>query len=53
MTLYDREDPSQNEVLTARVVGDDLIRRNLIQTFGPDTVAEAVNRGFKPIAAKA
>ena len=48
MTVYDCEDPEQFSVLEARIESDDLLARKLVQTFGPDTPAEARNRGFRP-----
>ena len=34
--------------LTERVAAAEMYERNLLQTFGPDTLAEARNRGFRP-----
>ncbi len=48
MTVYDCEDPAQFAALEERVDGEDLVGRKLIQTYGPDTLAEARNRGFRP-----
>ena len=47
MIVYDCDDPEQFVLLEQRVDYDDLLRRNLIQTYGPDTLAEARNRGFR------
>jgi hypothetical protein len=49
MFVYDTDDDAQAASLTARIDAHDLVGANLIQTFGPDTVAEARNRGFSPI----
>ena len=49
MRVYDTDDPAQAERITARVAADDLFRRNLLQSFAPDDLAEARNRGFKPV----
>jgi hypothetical protein len=49
MVVYDTDDDSQAEELTARVGADDLQGRNLLQSFAPDELAEARNRGFKPV----
>ena len=49
MLVYDTDDDTQAETLAKRIDGDDLLERNLLQTFGPDTVAEARNRGFAPL----
>ena len=46
MVVYDTDDPDHVAVLAGRVADDQLIERNLIQTFGPDEVAEARSRGF-------
>lgn len=48
MVFYDSEDEEQFEELSTRVETDDLVRRDLIQTFAPDEPFEARNRGFKP-----
>ncbi|MFO7299769.1 MAG: hypothetical protein DIU67_006215 [Actinomycetes bacterium] len=50
MRVYDCDDPAQFEELKARVEADDLVGRCMIQTFGPDTLDEARNRGFEPAA---
>ena len=47
MTVYDCDDPSQAAELEARVRDDDLLVANMLQTFGPDTLPEARNRGFR------
>lgn len=49
MRVYDCDDPSDFRLLEQRVQTEDLVRRNLLQSFGPDTAAEAANRGFRPI----
>jgi hypothetical protein len=49
MLVYDTDDETQADTLSQRIDDDDLIERNLLQTFGPDTVAEARNRGFAPL----
>ena len=46
MTVYDCDDPDQFELLQGRVERDDLMGRKLLQSFGPDELAEARNRGF-------
>ena len=48
MIVYDCDDEDQFGALESRVDGEGLVARNLIQTFGPDTLAEARNRSFKP-----
>ena len=47
MVVYDCDDRDQLSTLEARLEDDDLLGRNLIQSFGPDTLAEARNRGFR------
>ena len=47
MIVYDCDDSDQLARLQARLGEDDLLGRNLIQSFGPDTLAEARNRGFR------
>lgn len=48
MVVYDCDDPAQLEELESRVATADLLGRNQLQAFGPDTADEAINRGFKP-----
>jgi hypothetical protein len=50
MLVYDTEDSDQRSVLAGRLADDDLVGRNLLQTFGPDTLPEARNRGFRAVA---
>lgn len=49
MRVYDCDDESQFEEVQQRVTDDDLVARKLMQSFAPDTVDEARNRGFRPI----
>jgi len=46
MRVYDCDDDDQFAELESRVPALD--GRNLFQTFGPDALAEAINRGFRP-----
>jgi hypothetical protein len=48
MRVYDCDDPAQYEDLEMRVREEDLLGRNQLLAFAPDTVAEARNRGFRP-----
>lgn len=48
MRVYDCDDDTSSRELGIRVERDLLVRRNLIQTFAPDTLEEAANRGFRP-----
>ena len=47
MKVYDCDDEDQFAVLEARVLGEGLLEANLLQVFGPDTLPEARNRGFR------
>lgn len=48
MTVHDCDAPRQLALLRRRMDEEDLLGRKLIQTFAPDTLAEARNRGFRP-----
>ncbi len=48
MVCYDCDDNDQFEELRSRVDGEGLIGANLLQSFAPDTLEEARNRGFRP-----
>ena len=50
MRVYDTDDADQAAALASRVEEDALVERLLIQTFGPDTLAEARNRGFRAVS---
>ena len=47
MLLFDCDDDDQFARLVERVETEDLITANGLQSFGPDTAAEARNRGFR------
>lgn len=47
MTVYDCDDPAQFERLAMRIEMEGLGDRLELSTFGPDTAAEARNRGFR------
>lgn len=49
MKVYDCDDEEQFTDLAERVAAMSLFRRNLIQTFAPDELAEALNRSFTPV----
>lgn len=49
MRVYDCDHPEQFAALEERMAADDLAARKLLQTFGPDTLPEARNRGFRPL----
>ncbi|MEE8498893.1 MAG: hypothetical protein V3S62_10190 [Acidimicrobiia bacterium] len=46
MIVYDCDDESAFAALKNRVELEDLVGRQLLSTFGPDSLAEARNRGF-------
>lgn len=48
MVVYDCDEPDDFAALEARAADEDLLGTNRLQTFGPDTLAEARNRGFLP-----
>ncbi len=48
MKFYDCDDVEQFEKLSALTNSVDYIKLNLIQSFSPDNIDEAKNRGFKP-----
>ena len=48
MKVYDCDDGEQFEKLSAMTNKVDYIKLNLIQSFSPDNINEAKNRGFKP-----
>lgn len=49
MRVYDCEDPGQFEALSARVGEEGLVGSNQLQSFAPDTLEEARNRGFETV----
>ena len=49
MVVYDCDDEQQFTQLEGRAGEEDLVGRRLLQAFGPDTLAEARNRGFRPL----
>ncbi len=50
MTVFDTDDVAQAAVLSALFAERDPAQRLAVSTFGPDTLAEARNRGFRPVA---
>lgn len=48
MKVYDCDNDEQFSKLTAMMDNLDYIKLNLIQSFSPDSIDEAKNRGFKP-----
>jgi len=49
MRVYDTDDAAQAETLSDRIAVDNLLDRKQLQSFGPDNLAEARNRGFKAV----
>ena len=49
MRVYDTDDADQSASLEEQVAASDLLDEDQLQTFGPDTLAEARNRGFRPL----
>jgi len=48
MKVYDCDNEDQYSKLLEVAKNLDYIKLNLIQSFSPDTVDEAKNRGFRP-----
>ena len=48
MNVYDCDDPEQFAAIEHRCETENLLERKMIQTYAPDTLAEARNRGFRP-----
>ena len=49
MKVYDCDNQLQFEKLNNKIGDTDYIGLNLIQSFSPDSLDEAKNRGFKPL----
>ncbi|VAW08088.1 hypothetical protein MNBD_ACTINO01-2547 [hydrothermal vent metagenome] len=49
MRVFDADDDAQFEILSARVATDDLMVSRGLQTFAPDSLAQARNQGFRPV----
>ncbi len=48
MTVFDTDDPEQLRELEERIALRDLVDLAMVSTFAPDSLIEAVNRGFRP-----
>lgn len=48
MLVHDCDDDRQFARLSSRVDAEGLVGSKLLASFGPDTLAEARNRGFSP-----
>jgi len=53
MRVYDCDDVQHYEELATRVTDDGLVGRKLLQSFAPDSLDEARNRGFEIFRAPA
>jgi len=49
MCVYDTDDKSQSKILSERIAVGNLLDRRQLQSFGPDTLSEARNRGFRAV----
>ena len=49
MKVYDCDDEKQFESLNEYLKNYDYVSLNLVQSFSPDNIDEAKNRGFRPI----
>ncbi len=47
--VYDCDDEKQFESLNEYLKNYDYVSLNLVQSFSPDNIDEAKNRGFRPI----
>ena len=47
MKVYDCDDPVQFSILDDRVESEGLIDAKMLQSFAPDQLSDARNRGFK------
>jgi len=49
MKIYDCENEDQFKAIETLQIEKDLVMNNKIQAFSPDSLEEAMNRGFKPL----
>ena len=49
MRVHDCDDPAQFTILDERVETEGLIDAKILQSFAPDRLSDARNRGFKPL----
>ena len=49
MKVYDCDDEKQFESLNKYLKDYDYVSLNLVQSFSPDNIDEAKNRGFRPV----
>ncbi|MCL1592873.1 MAG: hypothetical protein M3132_00795 [Actinomycetia bacterium] len=48
MRVYDCDDDDQFVELSERVAEERLVEAKMLQTFAPDSISDARNRGFRP-----
>ena len=48
MRVYDCDDDDQFDEISVRVAEESLLEAKLLQTFAPDSLVDARNRGFRP-----
>ena len=51
MTVFDCDEENQYEALATSTNEMALDQKNLLQSFAPDAVSEATNRGFRSVPA--
>lgn len=49
MRVYDTDNDAQSEKLSERIAAENLLDRKQLQSFAPDNLPEARNRGFKAV----
>lgn len=53
MVVYDCDDEDQFAMLAAREESEGLVQQNLISAIAPPILAEAQNRGYRPVVVSA
>ncbi|NHZ70949.1 MAG: hypothetical protein GWP18_04840 [Proteobacteria bacterium] len=48
MRVYDCDDDDQFLELSERIAEERLVEAKILQTFAPDSISDARNRGFRP-----
>jgi hypothetical protein len=49
MKVYDCDNDEQFKSLEVLFVEKEMLKNNKIQSFSPDSLNEAINRGYKPL----
>ena len=49
MKVYDCDNEEQFKSLEVLFVEKEMLKNNKIQSFSPDSLNEAINRGYKPL----